>query len=82
MLIAVRESKWQGRAEGLDIDRSHDLRESLNMKVGGVLKRKVQRGDLPPLSDVSNNAVRACMSDFFVGKVLICCGMLMLLSAG
>lgn len=56
-LMALREASWQGRAEGMDIDRSHDLRDSRTFKVGG-LRKKVQRGELPPLlSDVSNNAV-------------------------
>jgi hypothetical protein len=58
--MAMRETAWQGRAEGMDIDRSHDLRESLTLKI----RKKVQRGELPPLgSELSNNAVSAgCFS--------------------
>ena len=59
-LIAQREAEWQGRAEGFDHSRavhsSQDvdaLRDSIRMK-----KKNAQRGDLPPLSDVSNNMVR------------------------
>jgi len=56
-LLALRESAWHGRAEGMDIDRSQDidtLRESLRARKGA---KNPQRGELPPLlSDVSNNA--------------------------
>lgn len=42
----------------MDIDRTLELRDSLNLKIGGLPRRKVQRGELPPLlSDMSNNAV-------------------------
>ena len=73
--MALREASWQGRAEGMDIDRSHELRDSRNFKVGG-LRKKVQRGELPPLlSDASNNAVSIfflilSFSFIFVSKTL------------
>lgn len=57
--MATREAAWQGRAEGMDHSRSHDidsLRDSI--RVASKVKKNAQRGDLPPISDVSNNAVR------------------------
>jgi hypothetical protein len=48
-LIAFRESAWQGRSGGMDIDRNADadfLRESIRLR-----KKKLQRGELPPISD-------------------------------
>jgi len=53
--MALKESAWHGRAEGMDHDRTHDI-ESLrdSIRLGG--KKKAQRGDLPPLLS-DNNAV-------------------------
>ena len=61
----MKESMWHGRAEGMDHDRGIDidtLRDSI--RVG---KKKLQRGDLPPLSD--NNAVSSMY--LFVGLFLV-----------
>lgn len=69
--MASRESSWQGRAEGLDISRSHDidsLRDSI--RVAARTKKNAQRGDLPPISDVSNNAV--CTPYLFPGSDYLC----------
>lgn len=55
--MTIREAAWQGRAEGMDHSRSYDmdnLRDSIRVKT----KKNAQRGELPPISDLSNNAVR------------------------
>lgn len=58
LIQELREAAWQGRAEGMDHDRSHDLRDSMNLRITAGPRKKPQRGELlPPLSDVSNNAV-------------------------
>lgn len=58
--MAIRESAWQGRAEGFDKHTSSNtfknneidlLKESIKLK-----KKNIQRGELPPLiSDITNN---------------------------
>lgn len=48
---AIKEANWQGRSEGMDHDRSFDLRNSTTLKIGAAPRK------LPPLSDNSNNAV-------------------------
>eukprot|EP01034_Spumella_vulgaris_P025554 gene25554-32024_t len=48
-IIALKESAWQGRSGGMDIDRNGEselLRESIRMR-----KKNLQRGELPPISD-------------------------------
>jgi hypothetical protein len=48
-LIALKESAWQGRSGGMDIDRNSDgdlLRESIRLR-----KKNLQRGELPPIND-------------------------------
>jgi hypothetical protein len=52
--MALREAEWQGRAEGYDISKSLGDAEALRDSIK-IQKKKAQRGDLPPLSDVSNN---------------------------
>lgn len=53
--MALKESAWHGRAEGMDHDRTHDI-ESLRDSIRLAGKKKAQRGDLPPLLS-DNNAV-------------------------
>eukprot|EP01038_Epipyxis_sp_PR26KG_P009467 gene9467-12754_t len=53
-LLSLREASWNGRSAGLDIDKTSDLdvnmRESIRIR-----KKNLQRGELPPLSESSNN---------------------------
>lgn len=63
-LQALREAAWNGRAEGMDVSKSLDFaagKQSLRLMKANASKSKknLQRGELPPLNEVSsNNAVR------------------------
>jgi len=52
-LMQYKESGWQGRAEGMDHDRSHDI-DVLRTSIRMVGKKKAQRGELPPLLSDGN----------------------------
>ena len=51
--MQYKESGWQGRAEGMDHDRSHDI-DVLRTSIRMVGKKKAQRGELPPLLSDGN----------------------------
>ena len=75
----MREASWQGRSGGLDRSADgidSDARESLR------LKKKAQRGELPPLSEVDSTPVSLDVDSFIDGLLVYFTHKLIAVAAG
>ena len=62
-LLALKESAWKGRSAGLDISTDYEnslglMNINISDSVKNKVKKKLQRGELPPINDDDNSPPR------------------------